>query len=292
MKIIYLPLNFSGRLWRRCNAPGISFGSCLLLAFLLVAAALPAAAQDFDHTHRLYDSVVNTFVLEGWVDYRGLKANPGKLNQYLAGPAQVSEKQFNAWNEARQLAFLINLYNARTLLLILDHYPVKSIKDIGSIFKGPWDQPVVRLFGRTITLDILEHEILRKKYSEPRIHLALVCAAKGCPPLRSEAYTAENLDAQLDDQARQFLANPIKFRIDRLKRVVHLSPIFKWYGGDFRGKYAPISGFSGLNENERAVINFCGRYLSPNDRAYLAAGGYSVDFLDYDWSLNERHVKK
>jgi hypothetical protein len=183
---------------------------------------------------------------------------------------------------------LINLYNAATLKLIIDHYPVKSIKDIGSFFKGPWDQPVVRLFGNTITLNHLEHDILRKQYSEPRIHMALVCAAKSCPRLRSEAYLAEKLDEQLKDQSRGFLTSPPGLSIDRKKKAVYFSSIFKWYGDDFIAKYAPAAGFTGLNKTERAVANFCSAYLVSADSDFLAAGGYSVKYQDYDWSLNEK----
>ena len=266
--------------------------ACMLFVAMILAGNGAAIAQDFDHTHGQFDGVLKQFVQNGLVDYAGLKANPGKLDRYLDSLAKVTESQFNSWNEIQRLACLINLYNAATLRLILNHYPLKSIKDIGSLFKGPWDQPVVRFFGRTLTLNTLEHEILRKKYTEPGIHMALVCAAMGCPPLRGEAYVAEKLDAQLDDQAKQFLGNSIKFRIDRKKSVVFLSPIFKWYGEDFRGKYSPRAGFDGLNETQRAVVNFCSRYLSPEDRSYLEAGGYSIDFLDYDWSLNERQAAK
>ena len=190
--------------------------------------------------------------------------------------------------ESERLAFLINLYNASTLELIIDHYPVKSIKDIGGFFKGPWDEDVVRLFGKTITLDNLEHDIIRKDYNEPRIHLALVCAAKGCPPLRSEAYVADRLDAQLDDQSRRFLASPAGLRIDHGKKAVFFSSIFKWYGKDFVDRYSPAAGFSDLDKTERAVAHFCSDYLSPGDGDYLKSGGYSVKYLDYDWSLNER----
>lgn len=264
----------------------------VLWLVLLAVMVRPVGAQEFDHTHRLYDSVVKGLVENGLVDYAGLKANPKPLNEYLSNLARITEKQFNAWTEAQRLAFLCNLYNAATLQLIRDHYPVKSIKDIGSLLKGPWDQPVVRLFGDTITLNTLEHKILRKRYTEPRIHMALVCAAKGCPPLRSEAFVAEKLDEQLDDQAKVFLGNPIKFRIDRNKSVVYLSPIFKWYGEDFIGKYTPRAGFEGLSKTERAVLSFCSGYLPAEDAKYLAAGGYSVRYLDYDWSLNERRVTK
>ncbi len=257
----------------------------LVVAFL--GSASFANAMDFDHTHSLYNGVVKAHVVDGLVNYAALKADAKALDQYLTGLAAVSEKPFKSWDKARRLAFLFNLYNATTLRLILDHYPVKSIKDIGSFFKGPWDQPVVRLFGKTITLNALEHGILRKHYNEPRLHLALVCAAKGCPPLRSEAYTAERLNEQLDDQSRRFMGNSANFRIDRGKGSVYFSALFNWYGNDFRGKYSPSAGFIGLNETERAVANFCARYISEADRNYLEAGGYTVKFLDYDWSLNE-----
>ncbi|MBR9986934.1 MAG: DUF547 domain-containing protein [Desulfosarcina sp.] len=210
------------------------------------------------------------------------------LERYLDATADVGKTQFNDWNESERLSFLINLYNAATLKLIVDHYPVKSIKKIGSIFRGPWDQPVVRLFGEDITLDNLEHDIIRKKYSEPRIHLALVCAAKGCPRLRSEAYAAERLDEQLDDQSQDFLSSPAGLHIDRESQVVYFSSIFKWYGEDFIVGYSPTSEFTGLDRIERAVANFSSRYLSASDRDYLKTGGYSVKYLDYDWSLNER----
>ena len=170
----------------------------MLFASLLLTAA-GAGAAEFGHTHAAYDALLKQFVADGRVDYQGLESDSSALDHYLDSIAAISEATFNAWTKPAQLAFLINLYNAATLKLIVDHYPIKSIKNIGSFFKGPWDQPVVRLFGQTITLDNLEHDIIRKDYSEPRIHLALVCAAKGCPPLISEAYVAGRLDDQLDD---------------------------------------------------------------------------------------------
>jgi hypothetical protein len=261
-----------------------------LIAALISAAfcftALSASAADFDRTHAGYDRLLKRFVTDGRVDYKGLKADGGALDHYLDGVAGVSEATFNAWGEADRLAFLINLYNAATLKLILNHYPVDSIKDIGGFFKGPWSQPAVRLFGGTITLDNLEHDIIRKQYDEPRIHLALVCAAKSCPPLRSEAYVGPSLDAQLDDQTRRFLASPAGFRIDRSRNTVYFSSVFKWYGEDFVGEFSPSSGFTGLDDTERAVANFCSRYLPATAGDYLKVGGYSVKYLDYDWSLN------
>lgn len=256
------------------------------LALLIMAAI--ADAVEFDHTHAGYDALLKRFVADGRVDYNGFKTDMAALDHYLDGSAGISEATFNTWTDSEQLAFLINRYNAATLKLIIDHYPLKSIKDIGNFFNGPWDQPVVGLFGKTITLDNLEHDIIRKHYGEPRIHLALVCAAKGCPPLRSEAYVADKLDAQLDDQSRRFLASPAGLRIDRGRKAVYFSSIFKWYGEDFIDRFSPATGFSGLDKTERAVANFCSGYLSAANGDYLKSGGYSAKYLDYDWSLNEK----
>lgn len=211
-----------------------------------------------------FDLLFQSYIQNGQVDYRALRENPRLLNKALAKADAVTEAQFKSWTEKQQLAFLINLYNAATLQLIADHYPVKSIKDIGNLFKGPWDQPMVPMFGTKITLNALEHEIIRKQYNEPRIHMALVCAAKGCPPLRSEAYAAEKLDAQLDDQSRIYLTSPAGLVIDRAKKEAKISSIFKWYGGDFPSVPAFIEKHSGRSLD-----------------------GLKIRYLDYDWSLNE-----
>ncbi|MDP8231832.1 MAG: DUF547 domain-containing protein, partial [Candidatus Zophobacter franzmannii] len=276
--------SFPERNWPPRRHVPFSFFTTTVLLMCLLTVVTPAMAREFDHTHTVYDGIAQQCVQKGQVNYRGIRANLTPLNLYLAQLERVSEKDFDLWKETQQIAYLSNLYNASTIKLIQDHYPVKSIKDIGSFFKGPWDQPAVRLFGKAITLNTLEHRILRVKYAEPRLHMALVCAAKGCPPLRSEAYTAEKLSAQLNDQAKQFLSNPIKFRIDRRNRKVYISPIFKWYGEDFVKKFTPKAGFRGLGKTMQAVLNFCSQYLSDADQKYLAAGDYSVKYLPYDWT--------
>ena len=260
---------------------------CLVILFWIAAPGMTSAAA-FDHSYPQYDTLLKRFVSAGRVDYQGLKADPAVLNAFMDRTAAVPEAQLNAWTETERLTFLINLYNAATLKLIIDHYPLESIKDIGNFFKGPWDQPVVRLFGEAITLDNVEHDIIRKQYSEARIHVALVCAAKGCPPLRSEAYAPARLDRQLDDQSRVFLRSPEGLRIDREKNTVYVSSIFKWYGEDFVAGYTPESGFDQLGRTEQAVAHFCSRYLPPSQSEFLKAGRYDMKYLDYDWSLNEQ----
>jgi hypothetical protein len=139
-----------------------------------------------------------------------------------------------------------------------------------------------------ITLDGIEHEILRAKFNEPRIHMALVCAALGCVILRNEPYTADRLDEQLNDQTIRLVKDPRKFRIDRQKQRAYLSPIFKWFGGDFVKTYGMEKRFQGFSENERAVLNFLSGYVDRPTRELLEAGAYTIDYLDYDWTLNEK----
>jgi hypothetical protein len=230
-------------------------------------------AADSDQSHAILNRVLTNYVRDARVNYASLKAHSQDLNQYLEEVAAISRADFKQWPEKQQIAFLINVYNAYTFRLILDHYPVKSIKEIGGRWSNPWDQPVVHLFGQTLTLNAVEHKMLRKDYNEPRIHFALVCAAKGCPPLRGEAYVATRLDGQLDDQAKQFLADTQKNRVDASGRTVYLSPIFKWYGEDFAKKSGSVLAF----------VKSYWPVITPSNYE-----NFKIRYTDYDWSLNEQ----
>lgn len=263
--------------WKSLTHRGrLLFALAAALLFGLFAqptAALRAA--DFDHEHAQLDHVLKRRVdARARVDYRALKRDRKDLDAWLKAAAAVSRPDFDSWTKPQQLAFLVNLYNAGTLRLIVDNHPVASIKKIGNLFKGPWDQKVVRLFGETVTLGHIEHDLLRGNYSEPAIHFAIVCAAKGCPPLRAEAYTADKLSAQLDDQGRVFLGQRDKNRIDLANRTLHLSPIFKWFDEDFKRK----SG---------TVQKFVTGYFPEGYHNRLNAGKFKIRYTDYDWSLNE-----
>jgi hypothetical protein len=139
-----------------------------------------------------------------------------------------------------------------------------------------------------MTLEEIEHARLRRNFKEPRIHVALVCAAMGCPSLRNEPYVAGRLDAQLDDQANRFLKDSDKFRIDRGVGRVYLSSIFKWFGDDFAATYGAGARFADHKGSERAVLGFVSGYLSPSDAQYLSEREFGIEYLDYDWALNER----
>lgn len=240
-----------------------------MLLVLIMSAAVPGTARDFDGARADLDAVLGARVREGRVDYAALRKDPSRLDAWLASAEKVRESDFKGWPREERLAFLINLYNAATLRLILDHYPVASIRKIGPVWdpNKAWKLPVVKVFGRSVTLNQVEHEMIRPVFKEPRVHFALVCAAKGCPPLRSEAYAAARLDAQLDDQTKAFLNQGAKNGADVASRTARLSPIFKWYQEDFGG-------------TKRSVLSFVKKWIPVRD-------DWSVEWTEYDWSLNE-----
>jgi hypothetical protein len=266
-------------------------------AKLLRFEVVPAGPGDQTFTYADYASVLGTCVNDqGMVDYKTMLAHRQKLDAFASALGKLEPRVYAQWREKEQIAFWINSYNALTLEAILTHYPVKSSWFKSMIFPqnsirqipGVWDRLQFIVMGRKATLDQIEHEILRKQFNEPRIHLALVCAAMGCPPLRNEPFIGSQLDKQLDDQARRFLSNPKKFRIEVSQGQVYLSPIFKWFGEDFVRTFGTDKEFLDQGPAERAVLAFIGRYLGAGDREYLAKGKYVVKYLDYDWSLNER----
>jgi hypothetical protein len=215
-------------------------------------------------------------VTDGRVDYSGFAADPA-FPRYLAHLDAVRPE---ALPRDEQLAYWINAYNAWTIQLINSRQERRSIRNINKVLffsrRSPWAEPVVRAAGRVLTLDDVEHRIIRPTYQDPRIHVALVCAANGCPPLRSEAFTAERLSAQLDDQARRFLAQRGKNRVELSSGTVYGSPIFTWYRDDFGGTLAGVGAF-------------WARYLPPGPEAdLLRSGQFRWVDTDYDWSLNNR----
>ncbi len=218
---------------------------------------------------------------DGHVRYAALKADPAGLDAFLASLAAASPADLARLPEADRIAFWINAYNAITLKTIIDNYPIhasgfsalrfpaSSIRQIS----GAWSRRDWVVLGAKMSLDDIEHGTLRKQFHEPRIHMALVCAALGCPPLRNEPYDGTRLDEQLDDQARRYLASPAGLQLEPGSGKVAVSSIFKWFGSDF----AATGG----------VRAFLTRYAPEPARAALADPGTAITYLDYDWTLNE-----
>jgi hypothetical protein len=213
----------------------------------------------------------------GMVDYDAFARAP-EFRRYLDALARVDLAPLP---QNERLALWINAYNAYTIELINKHEERRSIRNINRTLgfirgKGPWSEPMATVAGHTYTLDQIEHEIIRVRFDEPRIHFALVCAAIGCPPLRREAYTGSRLDAQLEEQARVFLVqSPDKNRIDVQARRAHLSPIFRWFSEDF-------------GRSDAEVGQYLARYFTGVERALLRSGRFQIEYTDYDWSLNSQ----
>ena len=243
----------------------------MLHAIGALFAALVTANTAFDHS--AFERLLKAHVVDGGVDYDAFARAP-EFPGYLD---QLARAQPDTLSAKDRLAYWINVYNAYTIQLVNAHEERQSIRNINKTLgvlkaMGPWKEEMVKAGGKTMSLDHVEHEIIRKGFQEPRIHFALVCAARSCPPLRREAYTGERLEAQLDDQARIFIAqSPDKNRVDVERATVHLSPIFSWFKDDF----GPDLG------------RFLARYFPDGPaRRLLESGKFKMVETPYDWSLN------
>jgi len=244
-----------------------------IVLFLHCTSDPPAKKGSKTIDHELWSLLLKKHVdSNGYVDYSGFLKDSLSFGAYLDQLTTHPPDEDN-WPEEEQIAFWINAYNAFTIKLIIDHYPVESIKDIGLIIQlpfvnSPWDIRFIEMQGEKLDLNNIEHSILRKKFEEPRIHFAINCASNSCPKLRREAYTGQKLNNQLNDQAYNFINDPNRNYIQ--DQQAELSKIFSWFKEDFTKK-------STLKEflNQYSTIK-----LHDNTM---------VSFKNYDWSLNERH---
>ena len=268
-------------------------GARVAAAFLVLFATLASAAGD-----AAWSALLKEHVRDGWVDYRALNASGGRrLSAYLAQVAQVRREEYAAWSRTERLSYWLNAYNAFVIKQVLDHYPLESIRDIGpkplAVFREPFiplgnlplsgastplspsgveDASSSRATAM-LSLDQVEEGI--RKEREPRAHFALVCAARSCPRLRSEAYRADALDRQLADAAHDFIVDRTRNHFEAATRILFLSPIFNWYRADFEQAAGSLESFVARYEDEATATS-------------IAAGPVRIRFLEYDWSLNGR----
>lgn len=252
----------------------------LALGAIALAFAAAATAAPFDHS--AFDALLRDHVVEGMVDYDAFKASP-EFPRYLDA---LDKADPAALDSSERLAYWINVYNAYTIQLINKHNQRQSIrkinKTLGIAAKGPWHEKLVKAGGKVYHLDNVEHDIIRKQWQEPRIHFALVCAAMGCPPLRSEAYTGAKLEAQLADQARRFLvASPAKNRVDVKTGTVHGSMIYvKYYKEDF-------------GSTDEAIGKYLAQFYPDGpEKQLLLSGRFKLVETHYDWTLNSQEQAK
>jgi Protein of unknown function, DUF547 len=243
----------------------------VFLILFLLAGAFKTSSQS-KISHNGFDAMLKKYVTsEGKVNYKGFIKDSVALNQYLNLLSETPPDD-KTWTREEQMAYWINAYNAFTIKLIVQYYPVKSIKEIGSSIQipfvnTPWDIKFIVIGNEKMDLNYIEHGKLRKSFDEPRIHMALVCASKSCPILLNEAYDPGKLDEQLTRQTKAFLADAFRNKISPEK--LQLSMIFNWYGMDFTKKGGSVSSF---------VSTYSSVKIKPQAKIF---------YLDYDWGLNE-----
>jgi hypothetical protein len=246
---------------------GLAFMITLSLVIGTFGAA--GARQASMVNHEIWADLLGKYVKPDGVDYTGFKTEEDRLDQYLKVLEDTDPEKLSR-NE--QYAYYINVYNAWTIKLILSDYPgLKSIKDFGTFLKSPWQKKLVRINGEVLTLDDVEHNILRPRFKDPRVHFAINCSAASCPPLRPEPYLGPTLDQQLDDSTRSFVNDADSYRLEG--NTLYVSRIFKWFSEDF-------------NED---VLGFYLQYADGDLKEKLAGqkDTIQVKYLHYDWSLND-----
>ena len=244
---------------------------------ILFLCSFAYGQNSVDHTHALFDEVLKEFTVVKYktvfIDYKRLSRDTKKLDRYLKQLESISYIDLQKLSREKRLAFWINSYNAYTFKLVANKYPIDSIKDIKSgdfwnrLFrKGPWKLKFIPMFGMKMSLDDIEHGVLRPKYNEPRIHFAINCASIGCPPLRREAFVHDRIEEQLEDSTINFLKdkNYNEVQDDEME----VSKVFKWFGEDFEKKYGSVQNF---------II----------EKLKLPKKEYDLDYKSYDWDLND-----
>ncbi len=239
----------------------------------------------FDHSYLKWAEVLSKFTVVNGpvtkVKYLELKENSAALDHFLKEVPVVTINEYNGWNSSQKLAFLFNSYNAFTIKHILNNHskekPLKSIKDIGSIFKNSWKIKFFQFLGSESSLDRIEHELARPNFDDPRMHMAFNCASKGCPALLSTPFVADRLDAQLDQAAKLFLSDSKRNIYDAKSDSLQVSAIFKWYKDDFE-----------KSSKTKSLKNFLLTYmdLTPAVKEKLIKTDLKLKYLDYDWTLN------
>jgi len=259
-----------------------------VLALLMLCVAAFAQAQGFDHNHAAWDALVKKHVRwlpdnkQSRADYAGFAKDRAELKKVLDTYSAVPKADFDAWPRGERMAFLINAYNAFTVEAILTKYPdLKSIKELGLFGRGPWKNEFFTLLGDKHHLDWIEHEQLRPKYADPRVHAAVNCASIGCPALRNEAFTAAKLENQLEDGMIRFLGDRTRNRVSADGKQLEVSSIFKWFKEDFE------KGQRGFARVEDVFARYATQLSDKADeQAKLRERALPVTHLDYDWSLN------
>ena len=248
---------------------------------LVLLAVLSGGLRPGSVDHALFESILRDNVtVDGWVDYKNIHdKHAADLERYLQQLAETDIAKVTSKNE--RVAFWINSYNAVCIRMILDNKIPASVPKSILFGKNIFREETYRIAGKVRSLDEIEHQILRKRFKDPRIHAALVCAASSCPRLRQKAYKGERIGTQLDDQAKGWIQRGKtkegrrKNMLNRDTKTLYVSKIFDWFQEDFGG-------------DEAGVLEFVKRFSSKSDREFLSKNRVRVRYLDYSWKLNSQ----
>lgn len=236
----------------------------IFMRLLLFFISLICMATQTNAQSEIFNNLLKKHVSDaGFVDYKSFKDDKLKLDNYISYLEKTSPN--NSWSDNKQKAFWINTYNAYTIKLIIENYPLKSILDIHKKNKNAWNIPFVKVGGKTYTLDVIEHQILRKKFSDPRIHVGVNCASISCPKLTNAIFTEKNIERKLDELMKLFINDTSKNKLN--PKSIKVSAIFKWFQDDFT--------------KENSLIFYLNKYT--NTPIQLDA---KINYLEYNWSLN------
>jgi hypothetical protein len=247
----------------------------IVTSFLIFVIVKDVSAQD----HQLFTDILQKYVVNGLVDYKNLK-NDNRLDKYLS---QLSNTDPDKLNGDVKFAFWINAYNAFTLQIVTENYPIESITDLNSggkiiaylLGNTVWDKEFITINNKKYSLNDIEHEILRKM-NEPRIHFAIVCASISCPELLNEAFEANTLETQLESQTRKFLNDKSRNDFDLKNRQANISEIFNWFDDDF-------------GDSDENVLIFISKHVPENTSQDIKSNikEWDISYKEYNWNLNE-----
>ena len=263
-----------------------------LAAFLFVSPSIACAGStveatvtteavaEFDHSHAAFDALLKKHVKDGRLDYRGVIEDKAVLAAYIDELESVRPDELKAWSREQQYAFWINVYNAHVIQVVIEDYPVRSIKDLGgAIFGQIWDKEFIELAAfhpegddDKLSLNDVEHGILRPQFKDARVHAAVNCASFSCPVLMAGAFTADQLEEQLERQMRAFVNDSVRNGIDPKGKRLELSELFKWFSEDFE-------------RDAGSVRDYVVKYARPEVVEFVKQA--KLGYRDYDWSLND-----
>jgi hypothetical protein len=262
----------------------------LLLLFLWISFCPPAVAA-FDQKHTLWTGELKKYSEGPLVHYRRWKQKPEILNKYIGTLAGLSSDDYKAFSVNQKKALWINTYNAMAVKIVVDHYPIignksyyppKSIRQIPDV----WEQFHFKVAGKDLNLYGVEHNVIRKDFSDPRMHFAVVCASKGCPCLKKSAYVADTLEQDLDAATRAYLMDPKNVTYDPQKNVLKVSQMFKWFPLDFAANAGYTKTQFPPPNDDDIVLNYISATI-PEYKQKLMNKPVQVEYLPYDWSLND-----